>query len=82
MYLCYGIHHLLNLVTEADGRPAAVLIRGCTVVSGHEAVRERRGGRLDLMGPGKVAQALGVDTDELDAALRARITSEFPEIGF
>jgi DNA-3-methyladenine glycosylase len=69
VYLCYGIHHLLNLVTEADGRPAAVLIRGCTVVSGHETVRERRGGRLDLMGPGKVAQALGTDTSWSGRAL-------------
>lgn len=62
VYLCYGIHHMLNFVTEAEGRPAAVLLRGCTVVEGRELVRTRRKGKLDLEGPGKVAQALGLDT--------------------
>jgi DNA-3-methyladenine glycosylase len=61
IYLCYGIHILVNLVTEAEGRPAAVLIRAAEVVTGHETVRSRRGGRLDLIGPGKVGQALGLD---------------------
>ncbi len=61
VYLCYGIHTLLNLVTEAEGRPAAVLIRAGEVVTGHDTVRSRRGGRLDLIGPGKVGQALGLD---------------------
>ncbi len=61
VYLCYGIHHLLNLVTDPDGVVGCVLIRGATVVEGHEQVRTRRGGRLDLRGPGKVGQALGID---------------------
>jgi DNA-3-methyladenine glycosylase len=61
VYLCYGIHTLVNLVTEAEGRPAAVLIRAAEVVTGHDTVRSRRGGRLDLIGPGKVGQALGLD---------------------
>ena len=74
VYLCYGIHHLLNLVTEAEGTPGCVLIRGCTVLAGVEQVRTRRRGRLDLDGPGKVGQALGLDTSwtdrPLDGALR------------
>ncbi len=61
VYLCYGIHHLLNLVTEPDGVPGCVLIRGGVVVAGAEQVRARRGGRLDCIGPGKVGQALGLD---------------------
>ena len=61
IYLCYGIHNMLNFVTEADGTPAAVLIRGCVVISGHEVVKERRNGRLDVIGPGKVGQALALD---------------------
>jgi len=70
VYLCYGIHHMLNLVTEPDGVPAAVLIRGCEVVGGHELVRARRGrGGLDLIGPGKVGQALGLDTSWSGAPL-------------
>ena len=58
VYLCYGIHRLVNVVVEAEGRAAAVLIRGATVVEGAAVVRGRRGGRLDLIGPGKVGQAL------------------------
>ncbi len=61
VYLCYGIHWMLNLVCEAEGSAAAVLIRGCEVVEGHATVAERRGGRLDLLGPGKVGQALALD---------------------
>ncbi len=63
VYLCYGLHHLLNLVTEREGVPAAVLIRGCTLLEGEALVRDRRGARWrDLIGPGKVGQALGLDT--------------------
>jgi len=62
VYLCYGIHTLLNFVTEREGVAAAVLIRGCEVVEGHEVVTSRRGGRRDLIGPGKVGQALALDT--------------------
>jgi DNA-3-methyladenine glycosylase len=69
VYLCYGIHHLLNLVTEAEGQPAAVLIRGARVLRAEELVRQRRGGRLDCIGPGKVSQALAVDRSLSGAAL-------------
>jgi len=69
VYLCYGIHNLLNLVTEPEGQPAAVLIRGCVVLDGAEVVRQRRGGRIDLVGPGKVGQALGLDTSWSGRAL-------------
>ena len=62
VYLCYGLHQMLNLVTEPDGVPAAVLIRGAVVLAGHETVQARRGGRLDCIGPGKVGAALGLDT--------------------
>ena len=62
VYLCYGLHQMLNLVTEPDGVPAAVLIRGAVVLAGEETVRQRRAGRLDCIGPGKVGAALGLDT--------------------
>lgn len=64
VYLCYGVHQMLNLVTDAEGEGAAVLIRAAEVVEGASLVADRRGSRidrLDLAGPGKVAQALGVD---------------------
>jgi len=61
VYLCYGIHQMLNLVTNRDGEGAAVLIRSCEPVSGHELIQKRRGG-IDgpnaLTGPGKVGAAL------------------------
>ena len=63
VYRCYGIHLMLNLVTEEEGTPAAVLVRGAVVEAGAEAVKARRGGRLDLLGPGKLAQGLGVALD-------------------
>jgi DNA-3-methyladenine glycosylase len=65
VYLCYGMHHLLNLVTNSEGQGAAVLIRACEPVAGLETVRARRGGKdgpVLLTGPGKVGAALGLDT--------------------
>lgn len=64
VYLCYGIHQMLNIVTDST-QAAAVLVRACEPVAGLEVVRERRGGKTGpvlLTGPGKVGQALGVDT--------------------
>jgi DNA-3-methyladenine glycosylase len=64
VYFCYGMHHMLNVVTGPEGRGEAVLIRSCEPVAGLELIRARRGnqqGPVLLTGPGKVAQALGVD---------------------
>jgi len=63
VYLVYGLHHLLNLVAGAPG--AAVLIRAAEPVEGLATIAARRGGRAGpglLDGPGKVGQALDVDT--------------------
>lgn len=61
VFRCYGLHHLLNLVAGPEGEGAAVLIRSAEVLAGQEAVRTRRHGTLDCTGPGKVAEALGLD---------------------
>lgn len=64
VYLCYGIHSMLNIVTGREGHGEAVLIRACEPVSGLAAVRRRRGQREGvtlLDGPGKVGAALGLD---------------------
>jgi DNA-3-methyladenine glycosylase len=64
VYLCYGMHHMLNLVTNLDGEGAAVLIRSCEPISGWGTIRHRRGGKdgpVLLTGPGKVGQALALD---------------------
>ena len=67
VYLCYGVHHLLNVVTGEVGEGAAVLIRGAEVLAGEASVLERRGRarktRDLLAGPGKVGQALSLSTD-------------------
>ncbi|MFH1336128.1 MAG: DNA-3-methyladenine glycosylase [Candidatus Zixiibacteriota bacterium] len=64
VYFTYGMHHCLNLVTEREGYPAAVLIRALEPTSGIESMKKRRK-RKDLKdltsGPAKLCQALGVD---------------------
>jgi DNA-3-methyladenine glycosylase len=63
-YLCYGTHHLLNVVTGKEGQAQAVLIRSCEPVAGLDIIRCRRGGKAGpvlLTGPGKIGSALGLD---------------------
>ena len=64
VYRSYGVHWCLNVVAGPEGSPAAVLLRGGTPVLGEATMRSRRG-RCDHLadGPGKLAQALGVDGD-------------------
>lgn len=63
VYLCYGIHHLLNVVTHEADVPHAVLIRAMHPESGIEVMKARRKQiELTTTGPGTVAQALGVHT--------------------
>lgn len=64
VYLTYGMHHLLNAVTEREGMPAAVLIRALEPMEGIEWMEEARGVRTAhhlASGPGKLAQAFGLD---------------------
>lgn len=64
VYFIYGMYYCLNAVTEPEGSPAAVLIRGLEPLEGLEAMRRRRPGRSDhdlTSGPGKLCQALAVD---------------------
>lgn len=64
MYVCYGIHQMLNIATGPTGTPQAVLIRACAPVEGVDVIARRRGGRrgpVALTGPGKVGAALALD---------------------
>jgi len=64
VYLIYGMHHCLNVVTESVGFPAAVLIRALEPIRGIETMRQLRNGRPDrelTNGPGKLCQALAID---------------------
>ncbi|RKR07527.1 DNA-3-methyladenine glycosylase [Kushneria sinocarnis] len=63
VYLVYGLHELLNVVTECDGLPGAVLLRAIVPVHGKAAMVARRNGRAGRElgnGPGKLSQALGI----------------------
>lgn len=64
VYLIYGLHYCLNVVTEREGFPAAVLIRALTPLEGTEfMVKQRPGHPLNRLadGPGKLCQALAID---------------------
>lgn len=66
IYLCYGIHHLFNVVTHNEGVPHAVLLRNIQPRRGLETQLLRRGKqKLDKTfstGPGTMSQALGIKT--------------------
>lgn len=67
IYLCYGIHHLFNVVTNVAEKADAVLIRAIKPVDGIEVMLRRRMTdkvRLSLTaGPGRLTQALGISTE-------------------
>jgi DNA-3-methyladenine glycosylase len=61
VYLSYGMHRLINVNCEEEGKGSAVLLRALNPLEGLDLMAERRG-RLDLCtGPGKLAQALGIE---------------------
>lgn len=69
VYLNYGMHYLVNAVTEAKGAPAAVLIRALAPLDGIPLMVKRRGGasirESDLCrGPGNLTKALGISLRE------------------
>lgn len=66
VYLCYGIHHLFNVVTHAHETPHAVLIRAIEPVMGIDIMMLRRNKQKEdyslTNGPGSMCQALGINT--------------------
>ena len=69
VYLIYGLYYMLNIVTEAESIPAAVLIRALEPQEGLETMQanRRRGQTRPITdrnltnGPGKLCQALAID---------------------
>lgn len=66
VYLCYGIHHLFNVVTSKKDTPHAVLIRAIEPLTGIATMLRRRRKvnveRALTTGPGSMSQALGITT--------------------
>jgi DNA-3-methyladenine glycosylase len=64
VYICYGMHHLFNVVTNKKSDPDAVLIRAVEPLQGIAAMLQRTGKKqLDntlTKGPGNVGKALGI----------------------
>ena len=80
VYFTYGNHWMLNVVTEQEGTPGAVLIRAIQPVEGAEVMLERRHGR-DTFGPGKLCQALGIDKSLNGADLASKDSGLWIERG-
>jgi DNA-3-methyladenine glycosylase len=73
VYLCYGIHHLFNVVTNREGRADAVLVRALEPLEGIDIMLDRRKmkkveKRLTA-GPGVLTQAMGIKTIHYGARL-------------
>lgn len=65
VYLCYGMHHLFNVVSSVEGEPHAVLIRAIEPLIGTDIMEKRRNMPATKpaisAGPGSAAKALGID---------------------
>ena len=95
VYLIYGLHCCLNLVTEPEGTASAVLVRGALPVLGADEIARRRFGRAMgelsacqrrnlLNGPGKLCQALGLTRAENGLPLSGPdlwVAEALPEFG-
>lgn len=66
VYLCYGIHHLFNIVTNEKDVPHAILVRAIEPVAGIPLMLARTGKKKADhslgRGPGVVSKALGIST--------------------
>jgi DNA-3-methyladenine glycosylase len=65
VYLCYGMHHLFNIVSSVKDEPHAVLVRAIEPLIGKEVMEQRRNMLVTKAaissGPGSAAKALGID---------------------
>lgn len=77
VYLCYGMHYMLNFVTNEQDTPDAVLIRGIIPTHGEELMLRRTGKKQCSEaisdGPGKVCKALGINMELNGTALDSDI---------
>lgn len=80
VYLCYGIHHLFNVVTNVQDIPHAILIRAIEPLEGIDIMLARRNKEKLTpqltAGPGAMSQALGISTGHTGLALNTHIFIE------
>jgi DNA-3-methyladenine glycosylase len=76
VYLCYGIHHLFNVVTHSKDVPHAILIRAIEPIEGIAEMlvrtRKKKADYTLTKGPGNVAKALGIATAHSGYSLRSK----------
>lgn len=76
VYLCYGVHHLFNVVCNTKENPDAVLIRGIEPLQGMETMLTRSNKKqLDASlgrGPGNASKALGIITQHSGLSLQSK----------
>ena len=86
VYLCYGLHHLFNVVTNIEGIPHAVLIRAGEPIEGISHMLDRRKkSKLEKTitnGPGSLCGALGITISHNKISLNSSLIwlAEFKEI--
>jgi len=77
VYLIYGLYYCLNFTSDSEDKPEAVLIRALEPVTGIEIMQNNRN-RMELKelcsGPGKLAQALGIDMELNGTRIGDKIT--------
>lgn len=75
VYLCYGIHHLFNVVTHGKDIPHAILVRALEPVKGVKWMLKRRAKKKAdhtlARGPGNVSKALGIRISDTGRSLRS-----------
>lgn len=76
VYLCYGIHHLFNVVTNTKDTPHAVLVRGIIPLKGIDVMLERANKtaltKTIGIGPGNVSKLLGISTSHTGYSLQRK----------
>ena len=77
VYFCYGMHHLLNIVTNKKNIPQAVLIRAIEPIHGIDTILKRKNkNKIDYTltsGPGALCKALGITKKENNISLTGSI---------
>jgi len=83
VYLCYGIHHLFNVVTNAQDIPHAILVRGAEPLKGVSVMLQRtkkfKQDHSLTRGPGNVSKALGIYTAMTGSSLQGDIIAIYED---